>query len=69
MTTVESEIVEFLKQFPETWFARKEVARKARSRHEFEADPNWATAPLNSLVTQHLVIQNESGLYKLKTEI
>lgn len=69
MTTVESEIMTFLNQFPETWFARKEVARKARGRHEFEADPNWATVPLNSLVTQGQIIQNESGLYKVKTEV
>jgi hypothetical protein len=65
MTAEESEILEFLKQSPDAYFARKEIARRARSREQFEADPHWAAAPLSSLVLQGLVGQNESGHYKL----
>lgn len=65
MTTVEREIVDYLKQNREAFFARKEISRRARSRDEYEANPHWAAAPLNSLVVQGIVIQNESGHYRL----
>lgn len=68
MTTMEAEIISFLKQYPDSFFARKEIARKARHRSEYEADPHWAAAPLNSLVIQGQIVQNESGLYKLSDE-
>jgi hypothetical protein len=68
MTTVEAEILDFLKQSPGAYFARKEIARRARRRDEYEEDPQWAAAPLNSLVDQGLVEQNDSGHYKLNED-
>lgn len=65
MTNIELEIVAFLKQNREAFFARKEISRKARSRDDYEENPHWAAAPLASLVTQGYVVQNESGHYKL----
>ena len=65
MTAEEFEIVAFLKLNRDTFFARKEIARKARGKHEYEENPHWAAAPLQSLVTQGVVEQNESGHYKL----
>jgi hypothetical protein len=65
MTDVEREIIEYLKQNREAYFARKEISRKARRREEYEENPHWAAAPLASLVTQGYVVQNDSGHYKL----
>jgi hypothetical protein len=65
MTEVEFEIINFLKQSPDAWFNRREIARKARRREEFEENPHWANAALTSLVDQKQVIQNDSGLYRL----
>ena len=65
MTAVEIEIVQFLKSSRDTFFARKEIARRARRRHEYEEDPHWADAPLGSLVVQNIIVQNDSGHYKL----
>lgn len=68
MTSSEMEIVTFLKQSPDVFFARKEIARRARRRHEFEEDPHWAAAPLSSLVSQGHVVQNESGHYAISPD-
>ncbi len=68
MTTIEMEIIAFLKQNPDAFFARKEISRKARRREDFEEDPHWAAAPLNSLVGQGYVIQNPSGHYAISPD-
>ena len=68
MTSVEMEIIEFLKLNPETYFARKEISRKARRRQDYEEDPHWATAPLNALVGQGHIVQNPSGHYMLSED-
>jgi hypothetical protein len=65
MTSVEMEIVQFLKCSRSAFFARKEIARRARSRNDFEENPHWADAPLGSLVAQNVVEQNDNGHYKL----
>jgi hypothetical protein len=65
MTDVEMEIISFLKLNRDTFFARKEISRKARRKQEYEENPHWAAAPLNTLVAQRIVVQNESGHYKL----
>jgi DNA-binding IclR family transcriptional regulator len=67
MSTDEAEIMEFLKQCPDALFMRKEISRKAKRREDYEENPNWVSAPLQSLVQQGLVVQEESGHYKLKT--
>jgi hypothetical protein len=65
MTSVEMEIVLFMKANRSAFFARKEIARRARRREEYEENPHWADAPLASLLAQSIVEQNESGHYKL----
>ncbi len=65
MTSVEMEIVQFLKSSRDAFFARKEIARRARRRHEYAEDPLWADAPLGSLLAPSIIVQNESGHYKL----
>lgn len=69
MTTEEFEIIAFLKQFPDSYFTRKEIARHARNKDEYEANPHWAASPLASLVMQGQVVQDDRGHYKLNTEI
>jgi hypothetical protein len=66
MTYEELAILNFLKGSPESYIARREIARKALKRVVFEEDPHWADAPLASLVDQDLVEQNDSGHYKIK---
>ncbi len=66
MTDNEQQIVTFLGLSPETYFARKEIARKAVRRQEFEENPHWADAPLASLLLMWKLEQNNSGLYRLK---
>ena len=56
----------FLKGSPESYVARREIARKALKRTIFEENPHWADAPLGSLVDQGVVEQNESGHYRIK---
>jgi hypothetical protein len=65
MTAAEMQIIEFLKLNPDTFYARKEISRKACRRQDFDEDPHWASAPLSSLVAQGHVEQNTSGHYKL----
>ncbi len=65
MTAVEFEIVQYLKSSRDTFFARKEIGRRVRSREEFEENPHWSDAPLASLLGQGIVVQNDSGHYKL----
>ena len=56
----------FLRSNPDSFIARREVARKALKRAIFEENPHWADAPLSSLVDQDLLEQNESGHYRIK---
>ena len=65
MTADEFEIVQYLKSSRDAFFARKEIARRVRSREEYEENPHWADAPLSSLLAQGIVEQNNSGHYKL----
>ena len=66
MTDEELAIMNFLRGTPDAYVARREIARKALKRAVFEENPHWADAPLNSLVDQRLVEQNESGHYRVK---
>ncbi|MEI6391107.1 MAG: hypothetical protein WCT12_08385 [Verrucomicrobiota bacterium] len=66
MTYEETAIMTFLKGNPESFVARREIARKALKRAIFEENPHWVDAPLASLVDQHLVEQDQSGHYKVK---
>ena len=61
MNYAEQTIIDFLKQSPDNFFARKEIARKAVHRSEYEENPHWANAPLSALVGQNLVETDSSG--------
>ncbi len=65
MTYEETAIVNFLRGFPVGSVARREIARKALKRTVFEDNPHWADTPLNSLVEQRLVEQDDRGHYRL----
>ncbi len=67
MTDEEQQIVEFLKGSPDSYFARREIARKAVKRTEYEANPRWAEAPLNSLLDHDVIEMNDGGHYRLNT--
>lgn len=66
MTYEELIILDFLKAYPKTAFARREIARKAVKRRVFEENPQWADQPLQTLVARGLVIIDQSGFYKIK---
>jgi hypothetical protein len=65
MTTEETEIMQFMTQFPDSAFSRKEISKKAKRREEYEENPNWATGPLKSLVEQGLIEEDQGGYYRL----
>lgn len=65
MTYEELAILTFLKSRPEGFVGRREIARKALRRVDFEDDPHWVDAALASLMDQRLVEQDESGHYRL----
>jgi hypothetical protein len=64
----EQTVLDLLKGSPETYFARREVARRAVKRTLFEENPHWADAPLASLIGHGLVDVNENGQVKFKKE-
>ncbi len=68
MTDDELIILAFLQTSPETFFGRREVARKAVRRQVFEQNPHWADAPLASLLAKGAIEQNQSGLYRIKKD-
>jgi hypothetical protein len=66
MTDEQVLIINFLQFSPETWFARKEIARRAVRRKVFEENPHWADAALAELVAKGEVEENNSGQVRLK---
>jgi len=65
MTPEEQCIINFLKSCPQSFFARREIAREAVRPHVYEEDQNWANGPLASLLGQRKVEQNDSGQYRI----
>jgi hypothetical protein len=66
MTHEEQTILDFLGSSRETYFARKEIARRAVKRQVYEENQHWANAPLASLLDRGIVEQNQEGRYRLK---
>lgn len=66
MNTEESVVLNFLEESPETWYSRREVARKAVHRSEYEENPNWASPIISSLLSRGLIEENNSGAIKYK---
>lgn len=65
MTHEETLILNFMRERPETAFARKEIARKAIKRSEYELNQHWLDQPLAALVARGTVEIDDSGFYKL----
>jgi hypothetical protein len=68
MTYEEMAIMTFLKGKPGSFVGRREIARKALRRVDFEENPHWVDAPLASLIDQRLVEQDESGHYRVRKQ-
>ncbi len=68
MTADELTIVGFLSGSPESYYARREIARRAVKRQVYEENPHWVDAPLAGLVDQGVVEKDENGLYRLRQE-
>ncbi len=58
-------IINFLKGSPESWFGKKEIARRANKRKVFEENPHWSDAPLREMIAQHVVEENKDGQVRL----
>jgi len=67
MTPEEQCILEFLKSAPEAFFSRREIARKAVKRSEYEENRNWVDQPLAALVGRKLVEMDGGGAYRLRS--
>jgi hypothetical protein len=61
-------ILAFLGASPESYFARREIARRAVKRKVYEENPHWADAALAALLDKRLIEQDESALYRMKHE-
>lgn len=59
-------IVNFLGCSPETWFGKKEIARRAVRRRVFEENPHWADEQLAELIAQRVIEENQNGQVRLK---
>lgn len=64
MSTEESEILEFLKSFPDRFVAWTEVAKRAGNRNRYALDKNWALPILRRMELDGLVEVNEVGDYR-----
>ncbi len=64
MTQEEYAIVMFLQGAPETFYTRKEIARKAVHRRVYEENPHWVDVPLAALVARGTVEQNDNAQYR-----
>ncbi|TAK92556.1 MAG: hypothetical protein EPO07_19370 [Verrucomicrobia bacterium] len=65
MNSEEQSIIDFMRQSPDAAYTRREIARKAVRRTEYEQNRNWADQPLAALVARGSVETDEGGLYHL----
>lgn len=68
MTDEEQQIVNYLQTSPESFFGRREIARRAVRRKVFEENPNWADTPLYNLLVRQVIEQDDNGLYRIKKD-
>jgi len=69
MTYEEMAILTFLRGKPDSLVGRREIARKALRRIDFEENPHWVDAPLASLMDRRLLEQDEGGHYRIRKEV
>jgi len=58
----------FLNSSPETYFARREIARRAVRRQVYEENQHWADAPLASLLMQGMIEKNDGGQFRARSD-
>jgi hypothetical protein len=66
MTDEQVQIMNFMQTSPETWFARKEIARRAVRRSVYDENNHWADAALAELLVLGVLERSDSGLYRIK---
>jgi hypothetical protein len=66
MTQDEYTVWLFLSASPESAFSRREIARRAVKRREFEANPHWADTSLSALVARGVLETTQDGAYRIK---
>ena len=67
MNADETEILEFLKSFPDRFVASTEVAKRAGNRNRYALDKNWALPILRRMEIEGLVEANEVGEYRSRS--
>jgi hypothetical protein len=65
MSDEEQSILDFMKESPDSGYTRREIARKAIRRSEYEKNRNWADQPLAALAARGMVETDDGGLYRL----
>jgi hypothetical protein len=66
MSWEEQQILDFLASAPESFFSRREIARKSVKRAFFDENPTWANPVLEGLMNKNLVVQDAAGYYGYK---
>jgi len=61
MTYEETLVLQFLEESPESFFSRREIARKAVKRREFEENPQWAVSAIAALLEREEIEENIAG--------
>ena len=64
MSTDETAILDYLKQFPHTYLSVSEIARRAGNRKRFVAEPDWPRIHLRRLELARYVESNPFGQFK-----
>jgi len=61
MTYEETLVLQFLEESPESFYSRREIARKAVKRREFEENPQWAVSAISALLEREEIEENIAG--------
>ena len=62
----QQQVLNFLRSSPDTWFAAREVSRRAGTRAQFEEEPRWAINCLRYLFDMKLVERDSQAHYKFR---
>jgi hypothetical protein len=65
MGTDETQVLEYLRQYPDTYISGIEVGKRASGRKRFQQDRDWARPVLRRLEVEFLVESNEYGHYRI----
>lgn len=61
MTYEETLVLQFLEESPESFYSRREIARKAVKRREFDENPQWAVSAISTLLEREAIEENLAG--------